>query len=313
MGGRFTSPARFLGLLLLAGTLLMGCGGGGGGSSTGDGELKIGMMGWDENVAVSSLTKVLLEEELGYESVELQTVDDVRLLFQGVGDGDLDAFQDVWMPNHEEYLSEVEGEVEQLDPWFRGTTKFSIAVPTYVRTESGEQVTSIDQLNQTPIEQIIGIEPGAIIMTAIPEYTIPEYGLKQKLIVSSTAAMLAEVGKRYKARKPFAFIAWSPHWMNQRWQFNYLEDPKKTLKNEQGDLLTRPSEISSIVHADLESKDPVAYAFLDALKLTEQEVNQLEDAINEARDPEKGARVWLEGNRDVVQPWIDAARQAQEG
>ena len=101
--------------------------------------------------------------------------------------------------------------------------------------------------------------------------------------------------------------------MNQRYRFDYLEDPKKTLVNPEGDLLTEPSEITTIVHAGLESEDPAAYAFLDELELTEQEVNQLEDAINEARDPEKGARAWLEGNRDVAQPWIDAARQAQEG
>ena len=298
-------------LALVAGALVAGCGGGGS-SSPENKELVLGIAGgWTENEAVSSLTKVVMERDLGYK-VTTRTAD-LPLVVRGVGDGKFDAFQDVWMPNNAQLLKKVQNDVELLNPWFRGTTKFGIAVPTYVKTADGQAVTSIDQLNQTDIKQIIGIEPGAVIMTAIPENTIPEYGLKQKLIVSSTAAMLAEVDKRYKAHKPFAFIAWSPHWMNQRYRFDYLEDPKKTLVNPEGDLLTEPSELTTIVHAGLESEDPAAYAFLDELELTEQEVNQLEDAINEARDPEKGARAWLEGNRDVAQPWIDAARQAQEG
>lgn len=293
-----------------------GCGGGGsesGGGGGGGGELTLGVAGgWTENEAVSNLSKVVLEDEVGYDEVTVETAD-LGLVFQGVAGGDYDAFQDVWMPNHSELLSEVEADVEQLDPWFRGTTKFSIAVPTYVQTESGEQVTSIDQLNQTDIEQIIGIEPGAIIMTAIPENTIPEYGLEQELIESSTQGMLSEVENRYEAQEDFAFIAWSPHWMNTRFDFNYLEDPKTTLTNEAGDSLTEPSELSSIVRADLQEEDPVAYAFLDELTLTEQQVNELEDEIVRAGDPVEGSRAWFENNRDAVQPWIDAANRAQEG
>ncbi len=305
MGGRFTRSPLFLGLLLLVGVLLTGCGGGG--SSPENRELKIGNIGWDENVAVSNLTKVLLEEELGYESVELQTAD-VGRVFEGVGNGDLDAFQDVWMPNHEEYLNEVESDVEQLDPWFRGTTKFSMAVPTYVKTDSGESVTSIAQLNQTDAQHIIGIEPGAVIMQRIPEDVIPAYDLKQDLIESSTPGMLAEVEKRYNAREPFVFIAWSPHWMNTEYEFNYLEDPKNALGS-----LTDPSELSTIVREDLRSEDPVAYAFLDELTLTEHQVNELEAAIQEhAGDPIRGAKAWLENNRDAVQPWVDAATRARE-
>ena len=303
-------------MALAAFALAVGCGGGGGGGGggqAGGNELTLGVAGgWTENEAVSNLSKIVMEEELGYDEVTVETAD-LGLVFQGVANGDYDAFQDVWMPNHSVQMEEVGDEVEQLDPWFKGTTKFSIAVPTYVKTENGEEVTSIAQLNQTPIEQIIGIEPGAIIMTAIPDYTIPEYGLEQELVESSTQGMLAEVEKRYNAQEPFAFIAWSPHWMNTRFDFNYLEDPKKTLKNEQGDLLTEPSEISSIVRADLQEDDPVAYAFLDELTLTEQQVNELEDEIVKAGDPIEGSRAWLEDNRDVVQPWVDAGKRAQEG
>ena len=34
--------------------------------------------------------------------------------FEGVGSGDVDAFQEVWLPDHAQLLSAVEGDVVQL-------------------------------------------------------------------------------------------------------------------------------------------------------------------------------------------------------
>ena len=91
-GGSLKGVMHF-GLLLLT-----GCGGGGGSSE--NKELKVGVAtGWDENAVVANLTKQLLEKKLGYEAVELQELE-LGLVFQGVGDGELDTFRDVWLPNH---------------------------------------------------------------------------------------------------------------------------------------------------------------------------------------------------------------------
>jgi glycine betaine/proline transport system substrate-binding protein len=69
-----------------------GCGGGDSGKT-----LDIADIGRTENTAISGLTKVLLEE-LGYEQVSVKT-SDLDSVFESVADGDLDAFQDVWLPN----------------------------------------------------------------------------------------------------------------------------------------------------------------------------------------------------------------------
>ena len=51
---------------------------------------------------------------------------------------------------------------------------------------------------------------------------------------------------------------------------------------------------------------------MDALALTEEQINGLESAINEEGDPLVGASWrWASENREVVQHWIDAARNAQ--
>jgi glycine betaine/proline transport system substrate-binding protein len=283
-------------LALAVGALAVGCG-----NFSQNKELKIGNIGWDENVAVANLTKALLEDNLDYDEVRLEQTDSVRYLFQGVSTGDIDAFQDVWLPQQKAYLGEVEDQVEQLDSWYRGTTRYSIATPSYMG------ITSIDQLNDTGAKHILGIEQDVDIMEALPDSVIPEYGLEQKLVQSSTQGMLAEVEIRYRNREEFAFVAWSPHWMNQRYDFDYLDDPEGAL----GDL-TQSAEILTIVNEDLPEDDPVAYAFMEALTLDEEQINAMEAEINSVSDPQAGVRNWLENNRDVVQPWIDAASNAQE-
>jgi glycine betaine/proline transport system substrate-binding protein len=289
-------------LLLVLAVVASTAGCGGLGAVSGGKELTLGYIEWDENVAVSSLTKVLLEEELGY-TVELQrtNVAVVKQVFGGVAEGDLDGFQDVWMPNQRAYLSEVEGNVEHFDPWFEGQTAQGIAVPYYM------DVRSLSELDRAGTDMIIGIEPGSAVQPQIDDKVIPGYDLDMKLVESSTPAMLSELEKAYEMRQPIVFFGWSPHWMNARYDFRYLEDPKD-LQGKFND----PAKISSIVNEDLPDDDPVAYAFLKVISLDEEQINQLEADINEAGDPDEGVKVWLEKNRDVVKPWVDTAKQARE-
>ncbi len=283
-------------LALAVGALAAGCG-----SSSQNNELKLGNIGWDENVAVSNLTKVLLEDELGYDNVELRTLEDVGPLYEGVGNGDLHAFQDVWLPAHSDYVAGVEDNAELLGSWFQGTTKFGIAVPSYMN------ITSLEELNDTNVDLILGIEPGAVGMTKIPEEVMPAYGLKHKLVEAPTEGMLYEVERLYNDREEFAFIAWSPHWMNQRYDLRYLDDPKDAFEE-----VDNTVDLATIVNEDLKEDEPEAYAFMAALALDEEQINAMEYEINTASDPEPGVRNWLENNRSAVEPWLEAARNARE-
>jgi glycine betaine/proline transport system substrate-binding protein len=286
--------AAILAFLVLGALSLTGCGALGQGNS-----LILANIGWDENVAVSNLTKVLLEDELGYESVDINTDEDLDSTYRRVASGDLDAFQDVWLPNQRALLDRVDEDVERLDPWFLGKTKQGMAVPAYM------DVSSIEGLNDTDAELIYGIEPSSVMMQKVSGQVIPAYGLKQPLVEAPTAGMLNEVGRLYATREEFVFLAWSPHWMNLKYDIRYLKDPKDA----QG-TTNDPAECLTIVSKDLEEKDPVAYALMDALELTEEQINNLELEINKQDDPLAGARRWVSKNREVVRPWIAAARNA---
>ena len=296
-GAKRVENAIFLVLLLAAGALLTGCGGASDASAEEGKYLVLGDIGWEEGAAVSNLTKLLLEEELEYDGVSLRPMD-VRLLFEGVASGELNAFQDVWLPNHQRYLGT--NKVELLNDWYEGETSFGVAVPSYV------QATSFENLNESGVEEILGIAPGAEIMPKLREEVIPAYGLDQELVELSTNEMLAEVEKRYEEGEKFAFVGWSPHWINHRYDFRYLADPLDA----QGQL-NDPARLTTVVNQDLQEADPVAYAFLNAVRLYEAQLNELEDEIERAEDPEAGVTSWLEDNREAVEPWIEAARDAE--
>jgi glycine betaine/proline transport system substrate-binding protein len=281
--------------LVLGALTLTGCGGLG--QNMG---LLLANIGWDENVAVSNLTKVLLEDELGYQSVEIRTQDNLNATYRDVASGELDAFQDVWLPNQEAKLDQVAEDVEHLDPWFLGETKQGMAVPAYM------DVKSIPQLNGTDAKFILGIEPTSVMMQEVGQQVIPTYSLDQELVTAPTAGMLAEVERLYSFREEFVFLAWSPHWMNQRFDIRYLEDPKDAMGP-----TNDPAECSTIVRGGLREADPVAYAFIESLELTEEQINDLETVINKEDDPLAGARRWASENREVVLPWIETARSAR--
>jgi glycine betaine/proline transport system substrate-binding protein len=72
-----------------------------------------------------------------------------------------------------------------------------------------------------------------------------------------------------------------------------------------------PAECSTIVSGNLREDDPVAYAFMDALELTEGQIEDLETTINEEGNSLAGAKRWVSDNREVVRPWVEAARGAR--
>jgi glycine betaine/proline transport system substrate-binding protein len=264
-------------------------------------QLTIGYIEWTENIANSALIEVLAEEELGYE-VELELTD-LQPVLQGISDGEYDAFLDVWMPAHQRVIDEVGGNVDlSEEPWYLDETEYGIAVPDYM------DIHSVEDLNEAGTNMITGIEPGALLMERINNRVIPEYDLDLVLVESSTPAMLAELERAYAQKEPIVFLGWSPHWMNLRYEFHYLEDPKGIMSD-----LTDSSRLHSAYRVGLAEDDPTAYALLEAMKLDEEQVAELELEIEEAGDPKQGVNLWLEDNRGVVEPWLEAARAAENG
>ena len=286
-------------VLLVAGALGVGCGFGGGG------DLTLGYLDWNENVANATLTKVLLEDDLGYDRVELKLAERVPLIYEDLISGETDAFQDAWMPNHQQYVDDGEGSIEVLEqPWYVGKTKYGIAVPDYMH-----EVRTISDLDRSGTRTITGLEPGTVLMERIASDVIPRYDLSSYLVEGSTPAMLAELEQAYGMQEPFVFLAWSPHWMNREYHFHYLSDPKNAMGP-----VDAPQTIHTVAREGLSGDEPAAYALMNHMRLDADQVASLEISINNAPNPEAGVRRWLQEseNRELVRPWVEAAKKAQE-
>jgi len=292
------------GTLAGAGLLgLAGCGSGGSGSSGGSKTLNLGSIGWTENIAVANLTKVIFEGEMNYDSVKVEGPLELGLLFQGVAEGDLHAFQDVWLPAHMQFINkpQLKNDLELLDPWYEDQTAYGLTAPTYMGVESIADLTDVDT------DEIIGIEPSATFMPQIENEVIPAYNLDMELVTSSTAGMLSSLEKAYSNKEPIVFTGWAPHWMNLKYDFVYLKDPKNAQET-----WDEPSKVTAVVNADLKEDDPAAHAFFTTLSLDEKQINQMELEMEKAGTgkEEQGIRNWYESNKDAVKSAVQAAKNA---
>lgn len=136
-------------------------------------KVTIGLITWDEDIAVTNLWKTLLEDK-GYD-VKVQEVDPGPL-FQGMAAGDIDFFFDTWLPNtHKDYWAKYGDQLTKLGNWYGGSATLNIAVPKYMDVNS---MADLAAWGKDVNDSIIGIEPGAGLTRITQTQMMPQYGLK---------------------------------------------------------------------------------------------------------------------------------------
>ncbi|KOY15450.1 glycine betaine ABC transporter substrate-binding protein [Paenibacillus xylanivorans] len=143
--------------------------------------------------------------------------------------------------------------------------------------------------------QIIGIDPGAGIMKstakAIEDYHLTDW----TLIEGSGAAMTATLDKAIKAEQPIIITGWTPHWMFNKYDLKYLDDPEKSF----GDA----EEIHTIGRKGLKEDHPVAYEFLSRFQWTSDDMGEMMSAIQSGTSPEEAAKDYAEKHADQIDEW----------
>lgn len=261
------------------------------------GSIHFGWIPWDEDIAVTHLWKVLLEErDWDVEMTQL----DAAPLFQGMADGDLDVFLDGWLPNtHSDYWEQFEDDLVQLSMWYEGAT-LNIAVPEYV--DDIDTIADLAGQADRFGNRIVGIEPGAGLMRLTADEIIPGYDLDDfELLDGSTPAMLTELEAAIEANEDIVVTLWHPHWA-------YSAFPIKDLEDTEG-LFGEGEEIYAMANKDWAEANPEAAGWFSNFSMTDEELASLEEiVINQYEgDEDEGVRVWLEDadNRAVVDAWFD--------
>ncbi|WP_342515236.1 glycine betaine ABC transporter substrate-binding protein [Sporosarcina sp. FSL K6-1522] len=145
--------------------------------------------------------------------------------------------------------------------------------------------------------QIIGIDPGANIMTTT-EKAIEEYELKDfKLISGSGATMTAALKRAYDKEQPIVVIGWTPHWKFAEFDLKFLDDPKG--------LYGGAEQIRTIGRQGLADDLPEAHQILSRFNWTEEDMNEVMKAIYEGEKEQDAAQSWIDANSDKVAEWTD--------
>lgn len=276
--------------LVLGTTVLAGCANGDESSKEKKGKVTIGYVNWADDVAMTELAKVILEDKMGYE-VET-TMADAGVIFTSLADGNTDFFLDLWLPvTHRDYLEQYGDDLVKLGESYNNA-KIGTVVPSYV------DIDSIDELNSVKDKfdgRIIGIDAGAGVMQAT-EKAIEEYGLDYDLTTGSGPVMTAALSDAIDNKEWIAVTGWEPHWKFSKWDLKFLEDPK----NVYGD-----TETAFVVARKGTKEDmPEVHEFMENFYLELDEIADLMQTIEEGSNIEEDVRSWVAENEDIVDKWI---------
>ncbi|WP_027956394.1 glycine betaine ABC transporter substrate-binding protein [Halobacillus kuroshimensis] len=261
------------------------------GSDDDKGTIHIGMNNWAENVAVSNMWKLILEDK-GY-TVELEQVEK-GFLYEALASGDLDIGTEIWLPNTDQpFYEKYEDEIDWRETWYEGT-ELGLAVPAYMEDiNTIEDLKSTDQFSDN---QIVGISAGASIMN-LTEEAIKEYDLDYSLLSSGEPTMITELKNAMADEEPIVATLWKPHWVFAEMDVKILEDTK----NVYGDS----ENISYAARLGLKEDHPEVVKWWDSFKLDDNQLGSLMASINEADSEEEGARQWLDEHQDLVNEWTE--------
>lgn len=288
-----------LSAVAFTGVILAGCGASSGGqsNSTGSGStgssktVTIGEVDWAEDVAVTHLWANILKSK-GY-TVNVVNAG-VAPTYEGVGQGSDNLFMDAWLPHDQgTYWNKVKSTSEKINSWYASPTTEGFVVPSYVN------INSISQLKTHSSEfngQIVGIDAGAGEM-ALAAKAVKQYGLPEKLVTSSSSAMLAQLSSAISAHKPVVVTLWSPHWAFAKWHLKYLQDPKN--------IFGPPDHIYTIANSSWAKKNPQLVKWLKNFKMNQQQVGSLENDINAVPSSQINSAVnkWIKANQSLVNSW----------
>lgn len=252
--------------------------------------MRFGTNNWAENVAVSNMWKILLEER-GYE-VELIDVGKA-VMYNGVASGDLEIGMEVWLPATDKpFVDQFADDIVIQEPWYKGTG-LGLAVPIYVDIDSMEELKGQEELFNG---EIIGIDSGSSL-NALTRDAVDEYGLDYDFIESSEPAMLASLKTAYSKNEPVVVTLWNPHWVFSEYELKYLGDPR----NIYGD----GDDIFFITRKGFDKDFPEVLDWMNKWFMTDDTLGELMALIEELNDPVQGASIWIEKNQDLVDSWFE--------
>jgi glycine betaine/proline transport system substrate-binding protein len=275
-------------ILIVAAIAVLGLG------DNGDDEgepIQFGYVLWEGEIAATNVMTLVLEEA-GFE-VDMVNVD-AGIMYQSLASGDLDISVSAWLPATQANYWEVYGDdIDDVGINLEGCS-IGLVVPTYLTNVNS--IYDLANYSNEFQDRIVGIDPGAGMMTNTQD-AIDEYGLESyELLASSSAGMLAELSAAYDETEHIVVTLWSPHWAFAEWDLKYLDDPLGCFGEEE--------YVHSLAREGFQDDNPEAYAILERFSWTQDDIQSVMADIAGDMGEVEAAQKWIDDNRDVVDYWL---------
>ncbi len=282
--------------------------------------------GWDSILVHNFIARTIIEEAFDYDTE--QTTGSTMATFQGLREGDINVYMEVWTDNlYPAYDEAIEdGEVLDLAVNFDDNVQ-GIFVPTYVIEGDKERgiepvapdLKTVEDLKDYP-EVFKDPEDSSRgrILNAPSGWTIEQkisnkfdaYGLDETMnnfLPGSDSALVADLVNKYEKGEPWVGYYWSPTWVTAKYDLTLLEEPEfdRDTWEETGATAFPPNDVMVSVHKDLPEQAPDVVEFLEKYEtssdLTEAALEYME---KEDVSAEEAGKWWMEEYEDVWTEWI---------
>lgn len=249
--------------------------------------IELAYVEWDTEIASTHVIGQVLKDE-GLK-VKLTGLDN-SIMWEAVANNKADGMVAGWLPtSHKSQYEKNKDDLVDLGVNLEGGHS-GLAVPAYMKVDS------IEDLSDEASKKITGIEPGAGIMT-LTQNVIDTYPnlAGWKLKSSSSGAMNVALSQAIKKKEEIVITGWSPHWLFQKYDLKYLDDPEGIYGEEE--------QIYTFVSKKLKTKSEKAYNILDNFYWETADMEAVMVDIADGSSPEDAAKKWIADNPDKVVEW----------
>ncbi|MDW3183399.1 MULTISPECIES: glycine betaine ABC transporter substrate-binding protein [unclassified Roseobacter] len=286
-------------------------------------------LSWNGAQAIGHVLAAIVEQEMGGDAEIVSGMNQAAVIMAGMdkGDGSIDVYTDMWMPNQQALWDEyIDGnQTVATNKPYKGTS--NIYVPSYM----ADKVSSIEDLNNPEIAAMFDTDgngkgeywAGDVTWASTKRWQIKfkSYGLDglwEPNIVSADT-FKAGLEAAYTAGKPQLFYYWTPEAIHVKYDLTALEEPDRFDGCEVVDLdaedwlevsyfecVIAANDIFVAYSKSLEERNPPVAKMLSNVQFTGDEINGwIVEMFENKRDPREVAEDWIADNKETVTGWIN--------
>lgn len=280
---------------------------------------------WPASALNVEVARRLLERELGRKVATVEA--DEQAQWELLAKGEAGAVLELWPSGHranwQKYVVERRAVVPGGPLGVRGqigwfTTRATIKRHPAAATWRGLGAGGVATVFAPPRGKRGRLLTGDPSWTQFDAEIIANLGLELDVApLGSETALVAEVKRAAKAGEPVLFYFYTPHALFGELDLVMVELPRHdpdqwTKAGRGGAACAYPAEpLTKLFSAGLAETDPVATAFLRAMRYEASAQLEMLMALEKGAKPAVAAATWIAANEAIWRPWVDAARTVE--